>query len=363
MADGSTESLRKIFEEAESSEVADSTGTVEKRIDEKLISLDDGEITESRAIKAIRTPAQDFKIELETEAGRKLEVFPDHRVRTDNGVKKARAVEEGDMLLTPLEIDTKDEDVQYFNLAEELSGSEDLMVRDAEEKVDAAIDDLGGLKQASEELGISKKLLGNYRYRGSIPLNVFRNLVAESSLDGKVPETATLAAKRDKVEIPSRIDVDSGFMKLLGYYLAEGYTRKSEKKEEEFYQVCFAFGEEELKENIADAVRKVFGSEPSEGDHVLTVSSRVVYEFFRSMEIGSRAREKRVPEFVKSLPRGKVAEMLSAYFAGDGSVEKGRLHVQATSASRKLLDDIDFLLKRFGIYARYSTSEREAGGI
>jgi DNA polymerase II large subunit len=55
--------------------------------------------------------------------------------------------------------------------------------------------------------------------------------------------------------------------------------------------------------------------------------------------------------------------MLSAYFTGDGSVERGRLHVQATSVSRELLQDVETQLKRFGIYARYSTSEREAGGV
>ncbi len=363
MADGSTQRLRELYESAGEEEEVDSTGTVEKEMDEEVLTVDGKSINASKASKVIRTPAQDFKIEFETEGGRKFEVFPDHRVKTGEGVKKAREVEEGDKVFTPLEVDVETEDKKYLDLADMLLNSKRVMVRGVEEKADAAIKDLGGLKEASTELGVSKKSLGNYKYRDSIPLDLYRDLMQESSQDDKLLEDTSLAAKRDTVEIPAAIEADSDFMKLLGYYLAEGYTRKSEKQGEEFYQVCFAFGEQELEDNIREVINSVFGIEPSRQDHVLVISSRLVYELFKSLEVGAGAKEKRVPEFVKSLPKEKVADMLSAYFAGDGSVEKGRLHVQATSSSRKLLDDIDFLLKRFGIYTRYYQNDREAGGI
>lgn len=363
MANGSSVELRELYEKGGEEERLDSMGTFGKDLEEKVLTVPEDEIETSKASKVIRTPASEFKIEIETEAGRTLEVFPDHRVKTDEGVKKARELEEDDKFLTPLHLDIQTEDMDHFDLIELLSDIEDVMIREVGERMNEAVKELEGLKSASEELNVSEKDLDNYRRRESVPLDLYKKIMRKVSMDAEVAEGEVLAAKRDKVKIPSKIDVDSDLMKLLGYYLAEGYTRKSEEKGKEFYQVCFAFGEEELEKNIREAVRGVFGIDPSKQENVLTLSSRLIYEFFQKLEMGSKAKEKRVPEFVKSLPEEKVSDLLSAYFAGDGSVEKERLHVQATSASRGLLDDIDFLLKRFGIYARYSQSEREAGGV
>jgi len=360
LSDGSSRTLKEIFEEGNNPQEADSTGTMEKEIDLDVKSVDNEKMVNSKAVKAIKTPAQEFKIEFETESGRNHEVFPDHRVKTDSGVKKARAVEEGDKLLTPSEIEVNTEDRETLDLIEVLD-SEDMMIRNAEGAVNDAVESLGGLKSASEELDIPKKNLGNYKYRGSVPLELFREMTERTEVD--IPQSVEVAAKRDTVNIPSQLDIDSDFMKLLGYYVAEGHIRKSEKKGEEFYQVAFAYGEEELKEDIIECIENVFGKNPAVEDNTLTLSSRIAYELFEGLEMGSDAESKRVPKLVKKLPQEKVSEFLSAYFAGDGSVEEGRLHVQATSVSRKLLEDIDFLLKRFGIYSRYKEENREAGGI
>ncbi|MBS3782262.1 MAG: DNA-directed DNA polymerase II large subunit [Candidatus Thermoplasmatota archaeon] len=363
MVDGSTLELEELYNTADHEEEMDCMGTTGKEIDRDVLTAVEEKINSSKASKVIRTPAPEFKIEFKTQAGRKLEVFPDHRMKTADGVKKARELEKGDQLLTPLEIDVRTKDRDHIRLDELLSDSEDVMIRRVNEKVDKAIEGLGGLVKASETLDVQKKILGNYRYRESIPLELYMKLMEMGDIENTIPDTAILAAKRDTVEIPFWIDIDSDFMKLLGFYLSEGYARKSEKEGKQFYQVCFAFAEKEMKENIRDTINKVFKIEPSEGENVLTISSRLVYEFFQELEMGLSAKEKRVPNFVKSLPKEKVSDLIAAYFAGDGSVESGCLHVQATSASRKLLDDIDFLLKRFGIYARYSQSEREAGGV
>ena len=360
LSDGRSKTLKDIFDESEAESSADSTGTIEKEIDLDVKSIDDEKVTDSKAVKAIKTPAQEFKIEFTTAGGRKHEVFPDHRVKTDSGVKKARAVEEGDKLLTPLEIDIETEDVERINVLDKVD-SEDVMVRNAEDAVNRAIDSLGGLKATTESLGMNKKTLSNYKYRGSIPSEVFAELADKTDIS--YPEDAEIAAKRDKVSLPSLIAVDKDLMKLLGYYVAEGHIRKSEKKGEEFYQVAFAYGEEELKDEMVECIENIFDKEPSIEENTITLSSRLAYDFFKGLEMGENAQSKRVPELVKKLPEEKISSFLSAYFAGDGSVEKVRLHVQATSVSRELLEDIDFLLKRFGIYARYKTEEREAGGI
>ncbi|MFB6208867.1 MAG: DNA polymerase II large subunit [Candidatus Nanohaloarchaea archaeon] len=362
LADGSSKELRKIFDDAEEGREADFMGTVEREIDLEVLSEKEGEIEGKNLAKVYRAPAQEFKLIFTTESGRRIEVFPDHRLRTSEGIKKARSVEEGDKLLQPVELSVEVEDMQGLKLTEFLD-IPDLVVRGNVEDFDMMLSELGGLKQASDKLGISKKTLGNYRYTDSLPVDIFDKLSDLTAKGYDIGKEARIAAKRDTVELKNCVKVNNSLMELIGFYLAEGYTRKSEKKGEEFYQVCFAFGEKELKQRIENAIRQVFDVEPSNGDHVLTVSSRIVYEFFQEINAGDGAHSKKVPEFVKSLPTEKVKHLVSAYFAGDGSVEKGKLHVNATSVSRALLRDIDFLLKRFGIFARYSKYEREPGGV
>ncbi len=363
MSDGSTVELRELYREGGKKEPLDSIGTLGKDIEVEVLTTSGHKIETSRACKVIRTSAPEFKMEIETEAGRTLEVFPDHMVKTEKGVKRARELEEGDKFLSPLQIDIKTADRESLDLTELLSDIENVMLRGAREKIEEAIQELGGLKSASEGLGSSEKSLDEYRRRDSIPFDLYQAMMKKVSMDENLPEDAVLAAKRDTVEIPTKIEVDSDLMKMIGFYLAEGYTRKSKEEGKEIYQVCFAFGEKELKRKITEAVKTVFDVEPSEQKDVLTLNSRLIYEFFQKIDIGSKAKEKRVPQFAKRLPKEKVSHLLSAYFAGEASVEKGRLHVQATSVSRKLLDDIDLLLKRFGIYARYRHSKRESGGV
>ncbi|MFB6193221.1 MAG: DNA polymerase II large subunit, partial [Candidatus Nanohaloarchaea archaeon] len=359
LADGTTKRLDEMFESGENGEEVDSTGTEEREVSEELISVKDGSVETEEAVKAVRAPAQNFKLKIETSSGRMLEAFPDHRLETASGELRARELEEGDKLLTPESISVEPRVKERIDL---LEFTNSVSIKGVRDKTEALIEDLGGLKQASDRLDMSKKTLGNYKYRDSIPLEVFNRLKQLSDLDPDIGE-AEIAARSDNVKLDRFVDLDSDFMKMLGYYLAEGYIRKSEKDGEEFYQVAFAFGEEDLKQNIKQCVENVFGITPSEGDHILTVSSRAVYDLFEGLEMGEGAHSKRVPDLAMKQSKELVADMLSAYFAGDGSLEKGRLHVQATSVSRELLQDIDTLLKRFGIYARFSSSEREAGGI
>ncbi|MFB6245253.1 MAG: LAGLIDADG family homing endonuclease, partial [Candidatus Nanohaloarchaea archaeon] len=360
MADGTSKSLKEIYASAEDEKTTDSTGTREKEISKEVISIDEGSVADSKASKVIKTPAQDHKIEIKTESGRKLQTFPDHRLKTSEGVKRAREVEKDDNLLVPAKMPVEAENAGSLDLLE-LVG-EDYMLRGISETTDRLIKDLGGLENASQALGIAREALENYRHGDSVPKETLDELADRASIDIEIGNCA-IADKGDKIELERYVEVDSEFMRLLGYYLAGGYTRKSEKDGEQVYQVRFAYGEKELKNSIRSLIETVFEVEPSEGDNVLAVSSRAIYELFKSFGAASEAHEKRVPEFAKKLPEDKISEMLSAYFSGDGSVEKGRLHVQATNVSRGLLQDVDTLLKRFGIYARYSQSERKGGGI
>ncbi|HKI34157.1 MAG TPA: AAA family ATPase [Gemmataceae bacterium] len=74
--------------------------------------------------------------------------------------------------------------------------------------------------------------------------------------------------------------------------------------------------------------------------------------------MGTGSATKFVPECVFSLPRGQIALFLNRLFSGDGCLHRrrttGQFTVDYCSKSQRLVKDVQHLLLRFGINARYS---------
>lgn len=362
-------SLQEIFEGNEGSEVVDDFGAEAKTVEEgHVLGFDwkSGEQSKEKVSKVYRMPAPKNWIEVTTQSGRKMMASPDHRVPTPQGVKRVRELDEEDALFTPEKIRIDEEDIPRLDLLKLFEETEvkDVMVRGIKDFLESKVNDTGGLKKTSERLGMNKKTFSNYLYRDSIPVRVLKDLLdmTDESLSEVPP--CKLAAKRDSVELGRWLEIDEDFMKFVGYYLAEGYSRKSKEKGKEFYQISLAFGDERVRKDMEKIIKNSFGLEPSVGDHMLTVSSRLLRELLVNIiGLGDGAYEKSIPFLFKRLPKKKIKPLLSAYFTGDGSVEKNRLHVCVPSVSRELLKDVSFLLSRFGIFSRVKTEERKAGGI
>ena len=355
-------SMEEIYRNADSEEVVvDDFGTRRRKADLTTLTLDPatGEFKKRRIKSVIRSPAPRHLINIKTRSGRTITASPEHRliVQSSEGLvfKKALELNEGDSLLVPEKISIPEDDLKSFDLLVELCKIRDLrdevMVRGVKNTLGDLIRELGGLKEASGRAGISEETLANYLYRDSIPLVVLDNLL---KLCGKgfedVPGECFVGVKRNAVSIPRIIEVSPEFMRFIGHYLARGRARRVEKH---LYLVSLSSRDEEVMADIRDCIEKAFGLKPKAGEGVITVSSRVVYHFLVDvLRIGRGAHDKRIPYLFLSLPSGKVRELLRAYFAGDGSVEKGRLHVTCSSANPGLLSDIGFLLHRFGIFWR-----------
>ncbi|MFB6294341.1 MAG: LAGLIDADG family homing endonuclease, partial [Candidatus Nanohaloarchaea archaeon] len=356
-----TATLAALFEQGGNGETVDRFGTEKVEVDASVVSYDrDAKVAEEKEIEAVyRASAQDHSIEVTTAAGRTIEVFPDHRMWTPDGVKRARELEEGDELFTQLRTPSGSSGLEKLDVLDFVNG-ENVMARNCGSHVDELVEQLGGLTAAAETAGISRKALDNYRRRDSIPVPVLQAL--EDAAGADLPEDITLAAKRDTVEVPRIID-RTAFSRLLGLYAAEGYARRSREEGAEFYQVNICYGEDELAALIEQTIEDVFEMEPTDADHEKIISSRIVYDLFQSLGAGEGAHTKQVPDVILGGADEHVKAFLSTYFAGDGSVEAGRLHVTCQSVSRDLLEGVGLLLQRFGMFYRIRESTRAAGGI
>ncbi len=100
LQNGEHKALKELYDQGEKPKKSDKSGTLEKEIDVNVKSVNDNQkIVDSKAVKAYRRKAPDFKLKLIAEDGHELEIFPDHKMKLADGKKNGREIEKGDQLL------------------------------------------------------------------------------------------------------------------------------------------------------------------------------------------------------------------------------------------------------------------------
>lgn len=140
---------------------------------------------------------------------------------------------------------------------------------------------------------------------------------------------------------PMNYPVSNDFLKLVGVYLAEGWSNGKyvllSIREKPFLRVV-----DELLKNL----HLNYQVRPN-GDIVV---ANVIFADLLKRLCGSGAFNKFLPVFWPRLSLKQLASLLSGYFSGDGGVDG--MAVTATTASGKLASDLLYALNRFGIWAR-----------
>ena len=348
--------IGEIVEELNPQEIVDRCGTKEIKVENfhtlgfnKNIS----EVKINNFTKHTKIPM----LEIKTSLGKKIKVTENHKFLINNVKKRASDLRIGDKLPLAYKINIGSRDLKEINLLEELK-NKDLVVREIKEIIKTIKkEDLGKI---IGELNISKKQFQNFNVRDSYPLDFILSL--DNNLKDKISENGKIAVKGDNISIPIKIKLTRELLEIIGLYIAEGYSRSISGKKG-LNQVYIASCEEETREFIKKTIKKQFGLKPSENkkDRV-TFSSKILYLFFTQfLEMGSNAKEKRIPPLFLNLPLEKLACVLRGYFEGDGSAEKERIKITCDSVSEGLLSDLEFCLARFGIFVKRYEYKKEPG--
>ncbi|WP_353634753.1 DNA polymerase II large subunit [Halobacterium sp. NMX12-1] len=334
---------------------------------------EDGDQVRKPVEAVSKHPAPDHMIHVETGSGRELTVTPDHEVHVfrDGSIttKTAAQLTDTDHVLTPTDVDTLEptQGRRVFDLLAEFARvdaieNDQLTVKGIGRAelydlfTDALAADWDGqfypLKSTAEYLGVTKKALSNYVYRESLPFSLLTDVFGsvEETLD-VIPDDVTLGMKRDTAEVDRYVELNERVGTLLGYYAAEGFTRKQTTSKGTIHQTTISGIEDEAREFFVETLREEFGANPyRENDKKVTVSGRLLRTFFDTvLDAGVHADSKRVPQCVFDSSAAVVGAYLSGYFSGDGHVTKQGLTVSATTVSRELKDDVVALLTRLGI--------------
>lgn len=134
------------------------------------------------------------------------------------------------------------------------------------------------------------------------------------------------------------VAVDHKFMRLIGYYIAEGYVIGNPSNR----QVCFAFSKDEVNhhDEIIELVHEIFGYTgskvlPHKERHsaVVHVYSNAIASLFDHY-FPYKAQTKILPEFILNQDEDLLKSLLIGAINGDGSIrEKRRASYKTTSPS------------------------------
>lgn len=169
------------------------------------------------------------------------------------------------------------------------------------------------------------------------------------------------------------IPVSEPLMRIVGFYLAEGYTSirtKSKHKKLQTsnpYKVEFTFGKNIIEFTRAAEIAyslKDFGMSPYiryKGGWRVAVHSTALASWLRR-EFGHGAENKKIPSWVKLLPVSKLKPLLDAYLEGDGHHVRRDFYDTAT-VSRILAWDIRDIALKIGYNSSVSVYSYRTNGI
>ena len=203
-----------------------------------------------------------------------------------------------------------------------------------------------------------------YKHTNSLPLWIIKNL------DIKIPKDSKIRIYTGGAHIvtPDYIKITNDILWLIGFYLAEGCSNYTKGKN---YYLTFS-SDSYLLDKAKKILEKNFGVHVIKTLHqknrapAIFTHSKILYFIFKDIfkVIGMNG----FPSWVLQLPLKRVKYLLEGFKDGDGthSGKKVGNELCFETVSKKMLDDLTFLLLRFGIIAsvgKYSTTFKKKYGF
>jgi len=152
-------------------------------------------------------------------------------------------------------------------------------------------------------------------------------------------------------ELPDKILLDENFLKLAGYYLAEGCAR--DKSCRTYIIFTFHIKEEKFVQEVQEIIEQIFGIGskikriPARKTVSLFVYNSLLARYFKNL-FGGSAIEKKIPEIIMNLPPQYQQSLLIGLFRGDGycNLKRNGPRFGYATISPVLVNQIKILLLR-----------------
>jgi nitrogen fixation NifU-like protein len=170
------------------------------------------------------------------------------------------------------------------------------------------------------------------------------------------------------IKIPRQIPINKDFLRLCGYFLAEGHANVKSCGN----SVTFAFNINENKyiQDVSHITKGIFGLNASIINYAKRKTTKVIInnvfvaKLFKEL-FGCGAANKKIPDFMMLLPPEKQRHLICGMWRGDGHVTLKREWPRAsyTTVSEQLIQQMKLLLLRQKIVpSLYSEKEHTRNG-
>jgi len=176
----------------------------------------------------------------------------------------------------------------------------------------------------------------------------------------------------DYVCVPAKIiwdgrPEDPDLVKFLAWQIAEGYeptnkamlsiTQKDTERLDDLRQIILRVCKKYKIKINSPAIRTYAGTTPA-----LVINSREYERFISDKGYfwGRRSRDKTIPPFIMQSDPDSVRVFLRNYFDAEGSSVESMRSVEISTASSMLIQQLSYLLRRFGIWMRISAKKKRA---
>jgi len=172
-------------------------------------------------------------------------------------------------------------------------------------------------------------------------------------------------AKREGSHMPDNFELDYDNGVFIGLYLADGCIHESSgtisiTKNDESVQdfVEKWFDRYNITHRIDKRTNKI-------GVTTSTIGSSTLFARFFKEVVGHLSKNKHVPDVAYQAPLEFVRGLLSGYFSGDGHIGDSSKagYIECTSTSKSLIEGIQLLLNRFGIFTKIYVKQLKQNNV
>ncbi|MCS6835989.1 MAG: nucleotide sugar dehydrogenase [Anaerolineae bacterium] len=313
-------------------------------------------------VKALtKRPYQGMMVTVKTSMGRELRVTTDHPVLIHDGqafrLIPAIHVAPGDRVATLMRLPQTTVPSSY-NLLDWLAETDleqDVFLTADEPIISDAYD--------QHRQAIASHLLKRpeeIKRRNRMSLRVYRHLQATVGLSFSAEKIRLYTAKDAEARLSAHIEVDSNFMRLLGYYVSEGFIsqdvgRDGSRRE----RISFTFHEDE-RECLGDvqSILRHYGLKfivrTKAHTTTIMVSSRVLAWLIRDvLGCGTNPSDKALPNIAFNVSDDLRLELARGAFSGDSALTTIRdgedSMLEYATTSKRLADGMTLLLQSIGV--------------
>lgn len=192
----------------------------------------------------------------------------------------------------------------------------------------------------------------SHDWYNSIPLSHLEVLQRKGVFSWiEIPSNAKIKVSHDNHTINPYIDFSQNLLRIIGYYLAEGYLREDYGDSQLVITSTNPYVRRHLKKIISETLQ-IKPKSDKDKKQIIICGKIYSYLLAYAWRTGDNPYTKQVPAFIYSLPRRYKLAVISAFIDGCGSVQLQSKNIRMHPASEILLNQIGVLLNSLGVHHR-----------